>query len=35
MFIQAIKDKYRKMKDTSGLTDAQLDTRVKWAKRAR
>jgi hypothetical protein len=33
MFIQAIKDKYRKMKDTSGLTDAQLDTRVKWAKR--
>lgn len=33
MFIQAIKDKYAKMKDTSGLTDAQLDTRVKWAKR--
>ena len=33
MFIQAIKDKYAKMKDTSGLTNAQLDTRVKWAKR--
>ena len=33
MFIQAIKDKYAKMKDTSGLTDAQLDNRVKWAKR--
>lgn len=33
MFIQAIKDKYAKMKDTSGLTDAQLDTRAKWAKR--
>ncbi len=33
MFIQAIKDKYTKMKDTSGLTNAQLDTRVKWAKR--
>lgn len=30
---KAIKDKYAKMKDTSGLTDAQLDTRVKWAKR--
>jgi len=33
MFIQAIKDKYRKMKDTSVLTDAQLGTRAKWAKR--
>ncbi len=33
MFIQAIKDKYAKMRDTSGLTNAQLDTRVKWAKR--
>lgn len=30
---KAIKDKYAKMKDTSGLTDAQLETRVKWAKR--
>lgn len=33
MFIQALKDKYQKMKDTSGLTHAQLETRVKWARR--